>query len=218
MSTPERDGEPCCFDDWVGSWEKRARKGATASGLAAPLLDALAGTGLDGRTVLDVGCGIGDVAIGTIERGATRASGIDLSGAAIRAAKALATARGVEDRTAFTVGDGSTADLPAADVVVLNRVFCCYPDAEQLLERSLAAAGSVYAFTAPSSSGAASWFMRATSRMANAWYRLRESKFHGFRVHLHDLDRMDRRIRAAGFRRVRWERRRVVWRLAVYAR
>ncbi len=218
MSDPDPDNEPCCFDDWVGHWEKRARKGETAAPLTAPLLDALSETGLRGRTVLDVGCGIGDLAIATIERGAARASGVDVSSEAVRVARELAVARGVSDRAEFAVGDGSTVDLPPADVVVLNRVFCCYRDADQLLERSLAAAASVYAFTAPPSSGAASWFVRATGVIANAWYRLRESKFHGFRVHVHDLDRMDERIRAAGFRRVRWERRRLVWQLAVYAR
>jgi hypothetical protein len=50
------------------------------------------------------------------------------------------------------------------------------------------------------------------------WYRLRRKKFADFRTFIHDLDRIDERIRAAGFRRVRHEHRRVVWDLAVYAR
>jgi hypothetical protein len=50
------------------------------------------------------------------------------------------------------------------------------------------------------------------------WYRLRRKKFAGFRTFIHDLDRIDERISAAGFRRVRHERRRIVWDLAVYAR
>ena len=220
MSEDERDaeGEDCCFDDWVGHWEKQASKGGTVAGVTAPLLDALVGLGLEGRTVLDIGCGIGDLAIETIGHGAARASGFDLSPKAIEQAKLLAARRGVADKTAFDVGDGSSVELPHADVVVLNRVFCCYRDADELLERSLSAAGSVYAFTAPPSSGLPSLFVKTASRIANAWYRVRESKFHGFRVWIHDLDAIDERIRAAGFRRVRWERRRFVWRLAVYAR
>jgi hypothetical protein len=49
-------------------------------------------------------------------------------------------------------------------------------------------------------------------------YGLRPKKYGGFRTFIHDLDRIDERIRAAGFRRVRHEQRRVVWDLAVYTR
>jgi magnesium-protoporphyrin O-methyltransferase len=103
-------------------------------------------------------------------------------------------------------------------VVVLNRVFCCYPDARSLLERSLAAAGSVYAFTIPRSTGLAGWFARVQTRLENAWYRLRRAKFRGFRVFVHDIGPIDERVLAEGFRPVRREHRRFAWDLAVYAR
>jgi magnesium-protoporphyrin O-methyltransferase len=141
-----------------------------------------------------------------------------LSTASIEAARALAAERGVGDRTAFEVGDGARVELAPADVVVLNRVFCCYPDVRALLERSLAAAGSVYAFTIPRSRGLAGWFSRLQTRCSNAWYRLRSSKFGGFRVFVHDVGPIEERVRAAGFRPVRREHRRMTWDLAVYVR
>ena len=49
---------------------------------------------------------------------------------------------------AFEVADGSVAALPPTDVVVLNRVVCCYPDARRLLQNTLGAATSVYAWGA----------------------------------------------------------------------
>ncbi|MEX2421942.1 MAG: methyltransferase domain-containing protein, partial [Actinomycetota bacterium] len=149
------DAEPerCCFDDWVDDWVEHARKDGVARALTGSLLDALDDAGLGGRTVLDLGCGIGDLAIGALDRGATSARGYDLSSKAISAARVLADERGVADRISFDVGDAAIADLPVADVVALNRVFCCYSDVASLLDRSLAAAGSVYAFTIPSSNG-----------------------------------------------------------------
>jgi magnesium-protoporphyrin O-methyltransferase len=153
-----------------------------------------------------------------VARGATSGTGFDLSAKAIEQAQRLAAVRGVGDRTEFHVGDGAKLDLPAADIVVINRVVCCYPHTEHLLERTLAAARSVFAISAPVSSGATGWFNRVWNAVLNVGYRLRPAKYAGFRTFIHDLDRIDERIRAAGFRRVRHEHRRVVWDLAVYAR
>ncbi len=108
--------------------------------------------------------------------------------------------------------------LDPHDVVLLNRVLCCYPDIDSLLDNSLSAARSVYAFTAPPSVGLAGYLARAETRMANAWFRIRDRKFRGFRVHVHDLEAVDSRVREAGFLPVIQGRRRLVWHLAIYER
>jgi magnesium-protoporphyrin O-methyltransferase len=214
------DAEPerCCFDDWVDRWSEQAAKHETVAGVTAPLLEALGEAGLRGRTVLDIGCGIGDLALATLGHGATRATGFDLSPKAIEGARRLAEERGVADRATFDVGDGSKVDLPRTDVVVLNRVICCYPNAGALLERSLAAAGVVYAFTAPVSKGVVGLGNKVWSRIGNVWLRLRPKHYGGFQTFIHDLELVDERVRAAGFRLLRRERRRFVWHLAVYER
>jgi len=213
----EEEGD-CCFDDWVDHWSKRSKKRRTVAGVTAPLLAGLEEAGIRGRTVLDVGCGIGDLAIEAVRRGAAGAVGVELSAKAVDEARRLAAERGVADRTSFQVGDGAEINLPRADVVVLNRVFCCYRDADALLENSLSAAGAVYAFTTPPSKGLGGAYVKMQSRFWNVWYRLRDRKFQGFRVFIHDVDRIDARVQAAGFRPIRRERRRFVWHLAVYAR
>jgi magnesium-protoporphyrin O-methyltransferase len=220
VSEPERPTEPqnCCFDDWVDHWEKQAKKKDTVAGVTAHLLEALAEAGLNDRSVLDVGCGIGDLALAALGRGASRATGVDLSARAIDRAAVLARERGFADRATFEVGDGSRLDLPEADVVVLNRVICCYADADALLERSLAAAGAVYAFTAPVSGGPVGVMNRAWTRLWNIVYRIRKKRYAGFQTYVHDLRGIDERVRLAGFHPVRRERRRIVWDLAVYAR
>jgi SAM-dependent methyltransferase len=214
----EPEPERCCFDDWVDYWSRQAAKKPTAAKVTESLLDAITDVGVADRTVLDVGCGIGDLAVEAVARGASSGVGFDLSAKAIEQATRLAAARGVGDRTMFHVGDGARLDLPDADVVVINRVVCCYPDIENLLERTLDAARSVYAITAPISDGPTGWYNRLWNEVENVRYRLRRKKYAGFRTFIHDLDRIDERIRAEGFRRVRHERRRVVWDLAVYAR
>jgi SAM-dependent methyltransferase len=212
------EAERCCFDDWVDDWTKQARKNGVARWITRSLLAALEQVGLERRSVLDLGCGIGDLSIEAVGRGASSARGYDLSAKAIEEARRLAEERGVGDRTEFEIGDAAKLDLPSADVVVLNRVFCCYPDVEGLLERSVTAAGSVYAFTIPRSEGLVGVWERARNAFWNAYYRMRPSKFGGFQTYIHDFADIDARVRREGFTPVKRETRRIVWDLAVYAR
>lgn len=210
--------DECCFDDWVDHWSKKARKKSTVSGVTAPLLAALEAAGIVGKSILDIGCGIGDLATEAATRGATQAFGVDLSGKAVEEARRLASERGVADRTTFQVGDGAKAPLPKADVVVLNRVFCCYPNVDGLLENSLSAAGTTYAFTTPRSTGVSGAIVKLQTRFENLWYRMRDKKFQGFQAFVHDVEQIDARVQAAGFRPIQKQRRRMVWHLAVYVR
>lgn len=168
--------------------------------------------------MLDVGCGTGDLALASIERGADHATGIDLAGGAIDQARSLAVERGLMDRTSFTAGDGAVAPLAPHDVVALNRVLCCYPSIDSLLANTLGATRAVYAYTAPVHIGLMGRFNRISVAISNRWFRLREKKFRGFRAFVHDLDAVDRTIAAAGFRRVQDSRVRSVWQLAVFTR
>jgi magnesium-protoporphyrin O-methyltransferase len=211
------DPEPCCFDGWAAGNAKRARRKGISAGITKDLLDAL-GSSVGDRTVLDLGCGTGDLALGALARGATRATGFDLGSGAIEEARALARERRVDDRATFTVGDAAKVRLDPHDVVLLNRVLCCYPDVDALLDNSLSAATAVYAFTAPPSEGITGGFARAETRLANVWFRIRGRKFRGFQAYVHDLKTVDRRIRQAGFLPITEGRRRLVWHLAVYAR
>lgn len=212
------DGDDCCFDDWAGSWSKRAKRKRTVAGVTGPLLDGLEEAGIAGRSMLDVGAGIGDLSIEAIRRGAAAAHCMELSTRAVEEGRALAADRGVSERVTFETANGAEADLPAADVVVLNRVFCCYPDIDGLVANSLGAARSVYAFSMPVSSGFIGFFNRFETALSNVGYRLREGTYHGFRVFVHDVGAIDRRVRDAGFEPVRVQRRRFGWHLAVYRR
>ena len=168
--------------------------------------------------MLDIGCGVGDLALGTVGTGATRASGIDLSPGKIQQARALAMERGLSERTAFSVGDGAVVAMERHDVVALNRVLCCYPSVDRLLANSLGVAGTVYAYTAPVDTGPVGLFNRISVAISNAWFRLRAKKFNGFQAFVHDLDTIDRTIASAGFRAVHRSHERITWELAVFTR
>ena len=66
----------------------------------------------DHGSVLDVGCGTGDLALAALRHGARSVSGFDLGAGAISNARGLAQERGLSERATFEVGDGSQAALP----------------------------------------------------------------------------------------------------------
>jgi magnesium-protoporphyrin O-methyltransferase len=208
--------ERCCFDAWAECYAKRARR-RRPGGVSRDLIRALEQTGLRDRTVLDVGCGAGGLVFEALERGARSATGVDLSRASVEQARLISMERGLEDRTTFSVGDGSSLSLDPHDVVVLDKVFCCFADADRLLANSLPAARSVYAFSVPPSSGVRGAIARGRVWIENFGYRLRPRRSGGFRAHVHDVGKLDAGLRAAGFTR-RHLRRRLGWDLAVYAR
>jgi ribosomal protein L11 methylase PrmA len=91
------------FDQCACSRRQGARPGSTR-GASKALLALLDGQ-INGKTVLDVGCGLGSLMVQAVSRGATRATGIDLSPVAIREARALAAQTAIADRLVYTVGE-----------------------------------------------------------------------------------------------------------------
>src|SRR5207245_5403012 len=90
--------------------------------------------GIVGRTLLEVGGGIGAIQIELLRAGITRAVNIELTPTYEEAAQGLLHEAGLEDRVERRVMDfaDATSEVEAADVVIMNRVICCYPDMPKL--------------------------------------------------------------------------------------
>lgn len=194
------------------------RGGAEPDGDLIPMTARLAAelerAGLDGRSVLEVGCGRGGLLVSLLRRGAARATGIELSPEAVAATQRLARAAGVDDRCAIGVGNAAEGGLPEHDVVVLDRVICCYADATSLLGHTAASARSTYAFVVPASRGLRGLVARVALGAENAIRVIRRDPFRAF---VHDVDQLDRTLSDAGFvrhaRSSRW-----LWELRVHRR
>lgn len=118
---------------------------------AQRMVDWLASQGIEGASVLDIGGGVGEIGLALLHRGAARATALELTSTYDAPAAALAAEAGLADRVDRRLGDiatdGSVAD--AADVVVLHRVVCCYPDAQHLLAAAADHAGRAVVLTHP---------------------------------------------------------------------
>jgi magnesium-protoporphyrin O-methyltransferase len=176
------------------------------------LLAALREAGVAGRTVLDIGGGIGAIPFELLKAGAESALSVEASSAYVETAQREARRLGLTERITYRQGDfvALASGIPAADIVTLDRVICCYPDMPALVGLSADRAGALYALVFPHD---AAW-VRLAIRIANAFERIRGSAFRAF---VHPTAAVEAILRARGLHR-RFYRRSGVWQVALYAR
>jgi 2-polyprenyl-3-methyl-5-hydroxy-6-metoxy-1,4-benzoquinol methylase len=90
---------------------------------------------LQGKTVLDVGCGTGEVSIAAARAGAARVIGMDIAPRMIDLASQAAAATDVRDRIEFRQQDILTTDSPPCDIALLIGVIEYYGDLDGLIAR-----------------------------------------------------------------------------------
>lgn len=163
---------------------------------AQPMINELRSQGIEGTTLLEVGAGSATALVTLLEGGATLAVGYDISPSYEKVAGALIAGRGLTDRVEWNTGDYLAAgDTRTADVVFLNRVVCCYPDMEPLVDAAATRTRSLLALSYPRDR----WFIRLGIRMINGFLRMRRVTF---RVFVHEPAAIDARVAAAGLAEV----------------
>jgi 2-polyprenyl-3-methyl-5-hydroxy-6-metoxy-1,4-benzoquinol methylase len=152
------------------------RRGLDAE--ATQMVDFLARDGLSGSTVLEIGGGVGEVSIELLRRGAASVTIAELSSAYDQEARRVAEEAGVADRLQRRIVDVATTPeaVDRADLVVLHRVVCCYPDFERLLGAAAGRCQSRLAFTHPPRN----IVTRAIVGVENAFFALTGKEFRTF--------------------------------------
>jgi hypothetical protein len=102
---------------------------------ARRMVEFLEQRGIAGASVLDVGGGVGEIEIELLKRGAAHAVNVELSPAYDEEAGILLGEAGLVGMTERRIHDIAfdPGGVEAADIVVLHRVVCCYPDYARLL-------------------------------------------------------------------------------------
>lgn len=148
---------------------------------ARRLVDAVCRNGIEGRTVLEVGGGIGAIQLELLQAGATTAKNIELSPAYEPYAAELLQTAGFEGRVERRLLDfaDTTESVAAADVVILHKVVCCYPDYEALIGAAAAHAKHQLVLTYPRRS----FLTRLGFTAGNLLERLRRKTFRAYVHH-----------------------------------
>lgn len=159
------------------------------------LLDFMLGEGVRGESVIDLGCGAGGFSVELLKKGAANAVGYDLSSEMISVATKLSVENGFESQAKFIVGNAAIEKLPTSDIVIMDKVLCCYSDWRPLLNNAITAGRTMIGFIVPRDDGIAKWPILLGVRVMNFFERRRGNIL----FYLHPLHLLDRSLRDAGF-------------------
>jgi magnesium-protoporphyrin O-methyltransferase len=185
------------FNDQVAKRELENYRRKGPSKTTHLILEGLEKYDAEGLTLLDIGGGVGAIQQEMLEAGLRRVINVDASSAYQQAAKEEAARRDTLQRVNYYHGDfvELSPELEEADIVTLDRVICCYDNAEELLRQSLSKSRKVYALSYPKDR----WWMRFFFWGYNLFMRVRDNPF---RIFVHPVKKVESMILTSGFREV----------------
>jgi 2-polyprenyl-3-methyl-5-hydroxy-6-metoxy-1,4-benzoquinol methylase len=142
------------------------------------IVDFLASVGIEGATILEIGGGAGQIQLELLRRGAASATNLELVDTYDTQAAQLAETAGMSDRMHRRIVDiaANPGDVKPADVVVLHRVVCCYPDYDRLLAAAADHAKALLVFSYPPRNS----ISRALVAAQNTFFKLSGKSFRTF--------------------------------------
>jgi hypothetical protein len=181
------------YDEKLAAADLRHYHSAGPRPWARALIEALKSEGVNGATVLDIGGGIGVIRHELLAAGATRAISVEASSAYAAAARQESERLDCAGRIEHLSGDfvELAESVPAADVVILERVLNVYPDWERLASLSADRARRLYGVVVPRDTA----FVRLIIGLINLTLRLRGRRVRAAVVPSNALDRV---LRGAG--------------------
>jgi len=183
------------FSEKSARAEARRYRRKGLDGTSRQITDLLKKRGVEGRTLLEVGGGIGAIEIDLLKAGVVRAVNVELTPTYEDAAGELLRESGLADRVERKVMDFTEVgtEVNAADIVVMNRVICCYPDMPKLARAAADHARGVLVMTFPNNR----WWTRLGLTFVNLGFRVIRMQF---RVFLHPPDLILAAVEQSGFK------------------
>lgn len=133
----------CCgadlfFDKKTADKKYKAYLKKGPSRVTAKMIAQLKELSIDGKSMVDIGGGIGALQWWFLENGGANTIDIDASTGYLKQAEEHAKRKGWETNTDFLLGDciDIYPQIEAADYITLDKVVCCYPNFKEILEAS----------------------------------------------------------------------------------
>ena len=176
------------------------------------LLNALKAAGVEHKSLLDIGGGVGAIQHELAGAGVDTVVNVDASTAYLEAAKQEASRQGYAERASYHFGDFVTLapDIAPADIVTLDRVLCCYHDVEALVSLSAARATGLYGLVFPRDV----WWIKFFRPLFNALFWITRNPYRFF---VHASDTVETLAGQQGLKR-RYHKQTFVWQIVVYER
>jgi 2-polyprenyl-3-methyl-5-hydroxy-6-metoxy-1,4-benzoquinol methylase len=204
-------GASAFFSRRSNRYAKQFRKGGLERAQKY-LLDGIKQESIQGSTILDIGCGVGQLHLTLLREGAARSVGVDLSEAMLRQAQGFAEEYGLEERVRYLTGDFTqiSSSIPESDITVLDKVVCCYEDLTQLLHASTGKTKHIYALSHPKENLIMEGVFKGQALLGSIFRW-------GFRPFWHNWSEMKSLILSQGFQLL-YENSTIAWQVLVFRR
>lgn len=197
------------FSFFARSYRKRfSKKGFEPS--QQQLIEGLRQAGFNNASLLEVGSGVGYMHQILLEQGANNAVGIDLAPDMLKEAQTWADEKSLTERVQYIQGDFIELldHVDPAEVTILDKVVCCYPHAELLVNSSTAKTKRVYALTYPRNR----WFTKVAIEIMALFLKLSGSDFRAF---VHNPNDIENWVIQAGFKKT-YQEQTFIWVSQIY--
>jgi magnesium-protoporphyrin O-methyltransferase len=176
------------------------------------LLNVLKEAGVTGKSLLDIGGGVGTIQHELVKAGVEQVTNVDASTAYLNSAKREGARQGYAEQANYYYGDfvELAPRLEAADIVTLDRVICCYPDMEALVSLSAGLARQFYGVVFPQDR----WAFKLLRPLANGYFWLTHNPYRFF---FHSTEAVQAVTRRQGLT-LRFQRRFFIWQVLLFER
>ncbi len=133
--------EHCCgadlfFNKKTAAKEYRQYQKKGPSKATAKIIQQLENQSVEGKSLVDVGGGIGALQWWFLQKGGKQTTDIDASSGYLEQVQNHAKENGWQDKTHFVLGDCTDVykEIDDPHFITLDKVVCCYPNYKEILE------------------------------------------------------------------------------------
>lgn len=175
-------------------WQKYLKKGP---GKVTEKLISIIRTKIrGGESLLDIGGGIGIIHHELIREGVHKVHDVEASSGYLKVAKEAAESKNIFDKIKYSQGDflELASQIPSYEIVTMDKVICCYPHYNEMLNLSLERSSRLFGIVFPKSV----WIAKIISGSANIFLKtFGKSTFRSF---IHPSKGVLEIIQSSGFK------------------
>lgn len=149
---------------------------------------------INDKSLLDIGGGIGVLQWQFLKKGGAKTIDVDAASGYMETARKYAKTKGWEQKASFIEGDFNdiAAELAQCDIVTLDKVVCCYPDYQLILDNASEKAKDYIILSYPLSN----WMSRVVNAVGRLYFYFKKS---AFKTYIHPSAKIQGLLSSKGF-------------------
>ncbi|MGI9552584.1 MAG: hypothetical protein ACR2MT_15385 [Aurantibacter sp.] len=194
--------EHCCgadsfFDEKMAEKQYRQYLKKGPSRVTRKIIEQLSAKTIEGKSLIDVGGGIGALQWWFLQKGGAQSTSIEASSSYIKQSEVYAEENNWGSQTDFILGDFTDVHpkVDQHDYITLDKVICCYPDFMEIIKASCQKAKSHVSLSYPVDG----LISKALSRLGAF---LIQFKTRSFRPYIHSVDEIRATFERQNYKRI----------------